>query len=372
MDGYIGWALYHHLTASGHIVGGCDNFSRRSNVASVGSESAIPITTMEARMGAMKSIDLATQHDLLIQALVEFQPDAVVHLAQQPSAPYSMKSFKEAQWTHRNNVEGNLSLLYAMRRVCPTAHLVKLGTMGEYGTPDCEIPEGDFTVDFRGKRVTLPFPRQAGSWYHQTKVHDTHNVRFATKIWQLRATDIMQGVVYGTWVEAMGEDATKRTRFDFDECFGTAINRFCAQAVIGECLTVYGSGHQTRGFLPLRDSLRCIELILENPPIEGQYRTINQFADSYSINFLAKTVSKLTGAEIKHVDNPRIEAEKHFYQPEVKQLKDWGYKPSTDLEGDIAKICADLQPYKERIQNHWEAIPPRTQWALDQDHPPEY
>lgn len=360
IDGYIGWALYHHLTAAGYEVMGLDNRSRRNNVDEVGSDSAIPLDE-EAR-GVIKWVELS-EHDLFKSLLADFQPDVVVHLAQQPSAPFSMIDYDHAISTHRNNVEGNLSVLYAIRDVCPDAHLVKLGTMGEYGTPDCEIPEGDFEVVFRGRTVTLPFPRQAGSWYHQTKVHDTHNVRFASKIWGLRATDIMQGVVFGTYIDAMGNVPSRRTRFDFDECFGTALNRFCAQAVIGMPLTVYGNGGQTRGYLSLRDSVHCIQLIIENPPEAREYRTVNQFAEVYSVNYLASKVIEVTGAKMIHLENPRVESEQHFYQPECKKLAAWGYQPSTDLKGDIQQIVEDLTPHRDRIAQHKKSIEPKILWC---------
>lgn len=359
MDGYIGWALYWHLTEAGYEVAGIDNRLRRNNVFEVGSDSAIPIS--DDRWGNIVVGDITNPGELN-WILEEFKPDAIVHLAQQPSAPFSMIDCDHAISTHRNNVEGNLALLYAMRDACPDAHLIKLGTMGEYGTPDCEIPEGDFTVEFRGREVTLPFPRQAGSWYHQTKVHDTHNVRFACKIWGLRATDIMQGVVFGTHIDAMGDDPFRRTRFDFDECFGTAINRFCAQSVIDMPLTVYGEGGQTRGYLPLRDSVRCIQLIIDNPPESGEYRTVNQFAAAYAVKDLAKAVAEETGMDIQHLDNPRVELESHFYQPECQKLSSWGYEPSTDLAGDVKQIIADLKPHKDRIERHKDAILPKTQW----------
>jgi UDP-sulfoquinovose synthase len=360
MDGYIGWALYWHLKEAGYEVTGIDNRLRRANVDEIGSDSAIPIDNDE-RWGVIVQMDL-TDLEEVTWILRDFKPDVVVHLAQQPSAPFSMIDCDHAVSTHRNNVEGNLVLLHVMRDVCPDAHLVKLGTLGEYGTPDCEIPEGDFEVEFRGRTVTLPFPRQAGSWYHQTKVHDTHNVRFACKIWGLRATDIMQGVVYGTHIEAMKADPFRRTRFDFDECFGTALNRFCAQGVIGMPLTVYGRGGQTRGYLPLRDSVRCIQLIIENPPDLGEYRTVNQFANAYSVNALAKAVSSMSGGVVERLDNPRVEMEHHFYQPECRKLASWGYTPTANLEKDVAQMLAALDPHRDRIERHKNAILPKTRW----------
>jgi UDP-sulfoquinovose synthase len=360
LDGYIGWALYWHLKEAGYEVMGIDNRLRRTNVCEVGSVSAIPIDNPD-RWNTIIQTDMTNASELT-WILDDFKPDVVVHLAQQPSAPFSMIDYDHAISTHRNNVEGNLALLFAMKAVCPDAHLIKLGTMGEFGQPDCEIPEGDFTVNFRGREVTLPFPRQAGSWYHLTKVHDTHNVRFACKIWGLKATDIMQGVVYGTYIDAMGDDVFRRTRFDFDEYFGTALNRFCAQALIEMPLTVYGTGGQTRGYLPLQDSVRCIQLIIENPPEDGEYREVNQFAEAYSVSKLAELVSAVMHVPVGRLENPRVESESHFYQPECKILASWGYKPSTHLGDEIVRIVADLQPHTNRIRSHKDAIRPKTRW----------
>ncbi|MEO8396489.1 MAG: NAD-dependent epimerase/dehydratase family protein, partial [Chloroflexota bacterium] len=264
VDGYLGWALAQHLTARGHVVAGNDLYLRRQWVEEVGSHSAIPIFTMEERLQAFREhfgSELIFREGSLLDYpflrtfLADFQPDAIVHLAEMPSAPYSMIDQEHAAFTQQNNVIGSLNVLWAMREVCPQAHLVKLGTMGEYGTPNVDIPEGFFEVEFRGRKDKMPFPRQPGSFYHLTKVHDTHNTIFACRIWNLSATDIMQGVVFGTQIDAMGSDPRLRSRLDFDQCFGTAVNRFCCQAVIGHPLTLYGSGSQTRGFLPLRDSM---------------------------------------------------------------------------------------------------------------------
>ncbi len=196
-----------------------------------------------------------------------------------------------------------------MKEVTPHAHLVKLGTMGEYGTPNVDIPEGFFTIEYRGRTDRLPFPRQAGSWYHQTKVHDSNNVMMCCRIWGLRSTDIMQGVVYGTRIEAMGDDERLVTRFDFDQCFGTVINRYCAQAVSGQPLTPYGKGRQRRGFLPLKDSVQCLTLVAENPPEEGEYRVFNQFDEVYDITGLAEKVQKVGNdlglqVQIRNIENP--------------------------------------------------------------------
>ena len=287
IDGYLGWPLTQYLTARGHEVGGIDAYFRREQVKEIGSQSAIPISKPVQRRQAYKDKFKKELYwiegdvingDITRKLFEEFMPDAIVHLGENPSAPYSMIDQSHATWVHKNNVIGSLNILYAMKDVTPEAHLVKLGTMGEYGTPNVDIPEGFFEVEYRGRKDYLPFPRQAGSWYHQTKVHDTNNTIFACKIWGLRSTDIMQGVVYGTRIDEMGmEDPRLRTRLDFDECFGTAINRFACQSVVGEPITLFGKGMQKRGFLPLRDSMQCLMLALENPPKHGIYRTFNQF-----------------------------------------------------------------------------------------------
>jgi len=278
IDGYLGWALTQYMTAKGHEVAGADLMLRREWVEEVGSISAIPITNREDRIAAFetqfgKSLDFRVgdlcDYEFTTNFLAEFKPDAIIHLGQMPSAPYSMIDQKHAVWTQINNVTSNMNLLWAMREVVPDAHLVKLGTMGEYGQPNIDIAEGFFEVEYRGRRDRLPFPRQPGSFYHLSKVHDSHNTHFATRIWKLRATDIMQGVVFGTQFEGLGDAPALRTRLDFDQCFGTAINRFCVQAVVGHPLTLYGAGTQKRGFIPLRDAMRCLTLATENPAEKG-------------------------------------------------------------------------------------------------------
>jgi UDP-sulfoquinovose synthase len=242
----------------------------------------------------------------------EFMPEAIVHFAEQPSAPYSMIDVQHATFTHTNNLIGTLNIIHAMREVCPDTHLVKLGTMGEYGTPKVDIPEGFFEVEYRGRKDVLPFPKQAGSWYHQTKVHDSNNIMMACRIWALRSTDIMQGVVFGTRIDEMGQDEGLLTRFDFDQCFGTAINRFCAMAVIGHPITPYGRGRQRRGFLPLRDSMQCLTIAIENPPQKSEYRVLNQFEEVYDLTELATKVQGVAEknglpVEIRATENPRSE-----------------------------------------------------------------
>lgn len=376
IDGYLGWALAQYMTAQGHEVAGADSEGRRKWVNEVGSISALPIANRSERIAAFKAqfgknIDFRsgdlTDYDFVKGFFEDFQPEAIVHLAQMPSAPYSMLDVKHAVWTHTNNVSNNLNILYAIKEVVPDAHLVKLGTMGEYGQPNVDIPEGFFEVEFNGRKDKLWFPRAAGSWYHQTKVHDSHNTWFATKIWGLRATDIMQGVVFGTQFPGLGEDDRLKTRLDFDEAFGTAINRFCAQAVAGHPLTLYGSGTMKRAFLPLRDSMRCLTLAVENPAEEGEFRVFNQFAESYTIRDLAYMVKEVGAelgldVEVKHYDNPRVEKEEHYYNPIREGLDAIGYEPSTDVKSEIKLMLEDLMQHKDRIAEKEHLLIPSTRW----------
>jgi UDP-sulfoquinovose synthase len=375
LDGYLGWALAQHLTRRGHLVGGIDAGLRRQWVAEMGSHSALPIAGLRDRLDAFAEYadpltyfagDM-TDYGFLRGALQAFQPDAIVHLAEMPSAPYSMIDAAHAAFTQHNNVIGSLNLLWAMHEICPDAHLLKLGTMGEYGTPNIDIPEGFFEIEYRGRRDTLPFPRQAGSFYHQSKVHDSNNTHLACKVWGLRATDIMQGVVFGTRFDKLADDARLNTRLDFDQCFGTAINRFCCQAVIGHPLTVFGGGGQTRGFLPLRDSMQCLTLALENPPQHGEYRVFNQFEQTYSVSALAGLVQQAAHSvglapEIRHYDNPRTEAADHYYNPDRQHLLDLGYQPTHDLIGEVSTILQDLLPHCERIEQKRTLLIPDIRW----------
>jgi UDP-sulfoquinovose synthase len=376
MDGYLGWALAQYLTARGHEVGGIDAYYRRKWVSEMNSQSAIPIASMPERLDAFKKKwgttpyfkdgDL-TSWDVVKEVFSNFNPQAIVHLGECPSAPYSMIDVHHATWVQNNNIMGTLNILYAMKEFSPDAHLVKLGTMGEYGTPNLDIPEGFFEVEFRGRKDRLVFPRQAGSWYHWSKVHDTHNVMFACKMWGLSSTDIMQGVVYGTRINEMGDDERLFTRLDFDQSFGTAINRFCCQSVIGEPMTPFGKGHQKRGFLPLRDSMQCLTLSIENPPDKGEYRVFNQFEETYDIYELAQKVQDVAqdiglDAEIKHIENPRIELEEHYYNPDHQHLLDLGYQPTHDMEAELEIMLTDLIKYKSRIESAKEALIPDIRW----------
>jgi len=377
VDGFLGWSLALHLSELGHEIAGLDNFARREWVREVGSASGIPIATMPERLQAYREkfgrelkfvpADML-QYGVLEKFLQDFQPDGIVHFGEMPSAPYSMMDVKHATFTQRNNVEGSLNLLFAMRDVCPGASLVKLGTMGEYGTPNIDIPEGDFEIEYRGRKDTLPFPCQPGSFYHLSKLHDTNNMRFACRVWNLRVTDIMQGVIYGTKIPVMDSDSRLRTRWDCDGAFGTAIHRFCAQTVLGEPITLYGAGTQRRGFIPLADAMRCFTLVLENPPEPGQYRAFNQFENPYTLKDLAVLIQEVYSefaipSKLVHLANPRAEQEEHYYNPDRQGLLKLGYAPSEDVEGAVREMLIDLLAHREQLEKCRAALIPTIRWS---------
>ncbi len=371
IDGYLGWSLAQYLAERGHDIGGIDNLSRRGLV-----ESAIPIQPVHDRYEALDSvygsqieyshinINEKTDYKMLCYFMENFKPDTIVHLAENPSAPHSMKGVEESCEVQENNVIGTLRVLWAMRECCPDAHLLKLGSMGEYGVPGIRIPEGFFEIDGQ----LLPFPKQPGSFYHLSKVHDSQNIMFACKMWDLKSTDIMQGVVYGTRVAKMAEDPRLRTRLDFDECFGTAINRFVCQAIIGYPLTLYGEGHQKRGFLTLEDSMQCLTLAVENPPEKGEYRVFNQLEEVYDLTELAEVV-KIAASEfgieatISNLTNPRKEAEDHFYEVDHEKLPKLGFKPVRTILEELDIMFDDLIPFKDRIEERKDLIKPKTLWS---------
>jgi len=289
-DGYLGWPTAMYLSKRGHAVGVVDNFAKRRWEMELNVEPLIPIRTLHDRVKAWEEVtgrrielfvgDLRN-YAVVESALETFRPDALVHYGEQPSAPYSMIDHNRAVFTQMNNVAGTLNVLWSMKKVVPECRLVKLGTMGEYGTPNIDIEEGFIEIDHRGRRDVLPFPKQAGSFYHLSKVHDSHNIMFACRVWKLASTDLNQGVVYGITTDETGLDERLETSFHYDEAFGTALNRFCVQAVAGIPLTVYGRGGQRRGFLNIRDTIQCVELAILNPARCGEYRVFNQFTKRF-------------------------------------------------------------------------------------------
>ncbi|MDX6496353.1 MAG: UDP-sulfoquinovose synthase, partial [Gaiellales bacterium] len=303
--------------------------------------------------------------EFLDQVIADVLPEAVIHYGEQPSAPFSMQSVDHAVLTQQSNVIGTLKLLWAMREHVPDAHLVKLGTMGEYGTPNIDIEEGFIDIEHKGRRDRLPFPKLPGSLYHCSKVHDSTNLHFACRVWGLRATDLNQGVVYGIETDETKLDDRLMTRFDYDQTFGTALNRFCVQAMIGHPLTVYGRGGQTRGFLNIVDTLRCVELTADNPAEAGEFRVFNQFTESFTVGELAEKV-RHAGAElgvevtVEHVANPRVELEEHYYNPVHTKLPSLGLEPTLLSETLIESVLHGVERHKHRIIA--EGIDPSTQW----------
>ncbi|MBD2578442.1 NAD-dependent epimerase/dehydratase family protein [Oscillatoria sp. FACHB-1406] len=373
-DGYCGWATALHLSNRGYEVGILDNLVRRYWDLQLGVETLTPIAPIERRIERWreltgKSIDLyvgdITDYDFLIKSLRDFEPDAIVHFGEQRSAPYSMIDRDRAVVTQVNNVVGTLNILFAMKEEFPDAHLVKLGTMGEYGTPNIDIEEGYITIEHNGRKDTLPYPKQPGSFYHLSKVHDTHNIQFACKIWGLRATDLNQGVVYGVLTEETGMDELLINRLDYDGVFGTALNRFCIQAAIGHPLTVYGKGGQTRGFLDIRDTVRCMELAIANPAEPGQLRVFNQFTEMFSVGDLAMMVKKASvslglDVEVEHLDNPRVELEEHYFNAKNTKLLDLGLQPHYLSDSLLDSLLNFSTKYKDRVD--MKQILPKVKW----------
>jgi UDP-sulfoquinovose synthase len=383
-DGYLGWPTALRFSARGHEVSVVDNFARRRWVDGAGSASLTPILDLEPRIAAWEELSgerirsfVGTVEDgeFLDAVVAETRPDAVIHYGEQPSAPYSMISRQTAVETQQANVVGNLNLLFSMRDHVPDAHLVKLGTMGEYGQPNIDIEEGYIEIEHKGRKDTLPFPKLPGSLYHCSKVHDSTNIHFACRTWGLRATDLNQGVVYGIETEETAGDERLITRFDYDELFGTVLNRFCLQAVIGHPLTVYGGGHQTRGFLNIRDTLNCVELAVANPAERGEFRVFNQFTEQFSVLELAAIVKHAAehlgyAVEIDHVENPRVEKEEHYYNAIHTKLLDLGLEPTLLGEELVESMIHAIERYKANVVAT-ASIDPRTRWDPSRSPAPQ-
>lgn len=377
-DGYCGFATAMYLSKQGHDVGILDSLIRRHWDNELGIESLTPISPTRKRLDRWYELtgkripfymgDLV-DYPFLINSLRDFGPDAIVHFGEQRSAPFSMIDREHAVMTQVANVTGTLNLLHAMRDEFPDAHLVKLGTMGEYGTPNIDIEEGYITIEYKGRTDTVPYPKQPGSFYHLSKVHDSNNIMFAARIWDLRATDLNQGVVYGVHTDETleMEDEVLVNRLDYDETFGTVLNRFCIQAAVGHPLTVYGKGGQTRGFIDIRDTVRCIEIAVENPAPKGRMQVFNQITEQFSVLELAEKVAQAgetlgIRAEINHVENPRIEAEDHYYNATHTSLIDLGLEPHNLSDSLLDSLLNIAIHYKDRIDP--EHIAPVTKWSV--------
>jgi UDP-sulfoquinovose synthase len=373
-DGYCGWATALYLSQKGHSVAIADNFVRRLWDHELGAQTLTPIRPLSDRLRIWqeltgRTIELfvgdVTDYTFLSSALASFEPDAVVHFAEQRSAPYSMIDRQHAVFTQVNNVVGTLNLLFAIRELKSDCHLIKLGTMGEYGTPNIDIEEGYIKIEHNGRSDVLPFPKQPGSFYHLSKVHDSHNIAFACKIWGLRATDLNQGVVYGTVTDEAALDEGLINRLDYDEVFGTVLNRFCVQAAVGHPLTVYGRGGQTRGFLDIRDTVRCVEIACLNPAAPGEFRVFNQFTEQFSVLELAQMVRAAAqtlgiSATIEHIPGPRVESEDHYYNARHSKLIDLGLRPHYLSDSLLDSLMSIALRYQDRVDA--SLFMPQVQW----------
>jgi len=373
-DGYCGWATALHLSKQGYEVSIVDSLVRRWMDSELGTDSLTPIASIHQRVAKWeeltgKKIELfigdVCDYEFFSEAVKSFAPDSMIHFGEQRSAPYSMLSRSKGVFTQTNNVMGTINVLYAIKDYAPECHLVKLGTMGEYGTPNIDIEEGYITITHNGRTDTLPYPKQASSWYHLSKVHDSHNMHFASRCWNIRTTDLNQGVVYGVKTEETMMDPVLINRLDYDGTFGTALNRFVIQAAVGHPLTVYGKGGQTRAFLDIRDTVRCLELAIANPADFGEMRVFNQFTEQFSVNQLAELV-KVQGAglgldvQVQSVPNPRWEKEEHYYNAKNTSLLKLGLEPHLLSDALLDSLLSYAQEFKGRCD--YKQILPAVNW----------
>jgi UDP-sulfoquinovose synthase len=371
-DGYLGWPTALHLSALGHDVAVNDNFARRGYDEEMGVESLVPIATLDERLSVWTEVSgrgiASYVGDLCDAAFVhqmvrDFRPDTIVHFGEQRAAPYSMIDQAHAVYTQTNNVVGNLNVMYAIAEFDRDIHLVKLGTMGEYGQPNIDIEEGWIEIEHKGRRDRMIYPKRPGSFYHCSKVHDSHNIEFGCRIWGLRATDLNQGVVYGADTAQTKLDPRLATRFDYDGVFGTVLNRMVIQAVLGHPLTVYGNGSQTRGLINIVDTVECIRLASENPADRGEFRVFNQMTESKSILQIAETVAAEYPGEctIEYVENPRVEIYDHYYNVVHSALENLGLKPTLLSTTLIDHLFDVVERHRERVD--LAAIMPTVKWA---------
>ena len=374
-DGYCGWATALHLSNRGYEVAIVDNLCRRSFDDQLGFNSLTPIRGIHERVRKWEEVsgnkielfvgDIC-DYEFLSAAFEAFEPTSAVHFGEQRSAPYSMMDRTRAVFTQTNNVMGSINLMYAIKEYAPECHLIKLGTMGEYGTPNIDIEEGYITIEHNGRTDTLPYPKQGNSFYHLSKCHDSANMLMCTKTWNMRTTDLNQGVVYGVATEETMMDPALINRLDYDAVFGTALNRFCIQAAVGHPMTVYGKGGQTRGFLDIRDTVRCIQIACDNPAEPGEMRVFNQFTEQFSVNELAALITeagKKLGLDPKviNVPNPRTEKEEHYYNAKNSKLQDLGLEPHLMSDALLDSLLNIIIDYKDNVDQR--LILPGVNWT---------
>jgi UDP-sulfoquinovose synthase len=370
-DGYLGWPTAMHLSDRGHHVAVLDNGVRRQYDHELGTTSLVPIETMAVRVRAWRDSggspitsfhgDL-TDADVVYQVVRDFAPEAIVHFAEQRAAPYSMIDRKHAVYTQTNNVVGTLNLMFAVSELNRDIHLVKLGTMGEYGTPNIDIEEGWLEVTHNGRTDRMLYPKRPGSFYHLSKVHDSHNLEFGCRIWDLRVTDLNQGIVYGQETEQTVRDPRLATRLDYDSVFGTVLNRFAIQAVLGLPLSVYGGGTQTRAVIDIRDTVECIRLACENPADAGEFRVFNQATESFSLAEMAKVVSNTYPGpvDVEYVENPRVEIENHHYAFTHTALESLGLRPHLLSDTLLTSMFGVIAQHRDRVD--LDALAPSIDW----------
>jgi len=362
-DGYLGWPTAMHLSARGHEVAVVDNYFRRQACHALNCEPLIPVPNLHQRRrrweetwGRKIRVDIGDlcDYNFVSRVFREFSPEGVVHYAEQPSAPYSMMDRQAAVFTLTNNLVSTCNLIHAVREFQPQCHIVKLGTMGVYGTPNIDIEEGYLEVEHKGRRHRFLYPKEPGSLYHLTKAQDGDLLFFYCRMWDLRVTDLNQGPVYGMLTPESRTDEGLTSFFNYDAIFGTVLNRFLVQAAAGAPLTVYGEGGQTRGYLDLRDTLACVELTLLHPAEAGQYRVFNQFVETFSVMDLALRVQEAgqelgLSAEIVKIPNPRREAESHYYNPAHTGLLDLGLTPHYLTRAGLVEMLQLVRRHQERI-----------------------
>ena len=374
-DGYLGWPTALNLSMKGYDVVAVDNFSKRKIEIAYGIKPLFKIETMQNRVKEWNKLKYKNKikficgdllnHRFVYKLLSKYKPDAVIHYGEQPSAPYSMAGREEAVFTQNNNVIGTLNLLFGIKKYCPKTHLIKLGTMGVYGTPNIDIEEGYLKVNHKGRKDIVQFPVKPHSYYHLSKAHDSLNLAFACRVWNLRATDLNQGVVYGTDTNETKLSEKFSTSFHYDHLFGTVINRFCVEAAINKPLTVYGQGNQKRTFLNILDTLKCVELAIKNPARLGEFKVRNQFTEVFSIKelaYLVKKASKKIGlnTKIEFIKNPRHELAKHYYKPKNDSFLKIGLKPIYLNDDFILKVINKIIEVKDRIDKN--IIDPKVKW----------
>jgi len=374
-DGYLGWPTSIHFANTGHEVFAVDNLSKRKIELEYGVEPLKRIKPFNERVKIWNAnqnnkikylvADLLN-YKVLYQIIENFRPDAIIHYAEQPSAPYSMASREKAVFTQYNNVIGNLNLLFAMKKFCPDSHLIKLGTLGEYGTPNIDIEEGWLNVEHNGRKDRILFPKKPESFYHLSKVHDSANIEFACRIWGLKCTDLNQGLVYGLSTDEIELDPENlATSFHYDAIFGTIVNRFISQIACNKKMTVYGQGNQKRGFLNLADTINCVKIASHNPPKKAEFRVFNQFTEFCSLNEIANKIKsfgdkKNIKAQISHIKNPRIEEEDHYYNPKNTSLISLGLDPIILNEKEIDKIFRVVKKNQNLI--NIDTLNPNINW----------